>query len=88
MPRFVKNQELSVEEMGPETLLYEADSHRTIYLNETAALVWKLCDGTRTAQDLIDTLLESYPEARAELPRDVEQAVEMMLREGALLATR
>ena len=82
--RFAKNPNLFVEDMDEEMVLYEAGSHRAIYLNETATLVWRLCDGTRTVQELIEMLAENYPDARADLPRDIESAVEMLLREGAL----
>lgn len=82
--RFAKNPDLFVEDMDEEMVLYEAGSHRAIYLNETAAVVWKLCDGTRTVQELVQMLGENYPDARADLRRDIESAVEMLLREGAL----
>jgi hypothetical protein len=84
--RLAKNPDLFVEDMDEEILLYEAGSHRAIYLNETAALVWRLCDGTRTVQEVAEMLAENYPDARADLPRDIESAVEMLLREGALSA--
>jgi pyrroloquinoline quinone biosynthesis protein D len=83
--QFAKNPDLLVEDRDTEVLLYEAGAHRAIYLNDTAALVWKLCNGTRTVQDLIDLLSENYPDARADLPREIEQTVEMLLGDGALL---
>jgi len=82
--RFAKNPDLFVQEMDEEIVLYEAGSHRAIYLNETAAVVWRLCDGRRTVEDLVEMLTENYPDARADLPRDIESAVETLLREGAL----
>jgi pyrroloquinoline quinone biosynthesis protein D len=85
-PRFAKNPDLHVEDMDPEILLYERGSHRTIYLNETAAVVWKLCDGTRTLADVVGLLSDHYPEAGTALALEVEQTVEMLLREGALSA--
>jgi len=60
--RFAKNPDLFVEDMHEEMVLYEAGYQRAIYLNETAALV----------QGLIEMLVENYPDARADLPRDIE----------------
>ena len=38
---------------------------RAVYLNPTAALVWGLCDGSRSVHEIIRILGESYPEAVA-----------------------
>ena len=40
-------------------------------VNETAALVWGLCDGRRTVADLISLLAEAYPESAASIRQDV-----------------
>ena len=38
---------LILTEVPDELLIYDLDTHRAHCLNRTAALVWKLCDGTR-----------------------------------------
>jgi len=80
----MRSADFFVEDLQDETLLYRTGSQTAIYLNESAAVVWKLCDGTRSAKDIVDLLIESYPEAKASLPQDVEQAVSMLLDKGAL----
>jgi pyrroloquinoline quinone biosynthesis protein D len=82
----VRSSDFFVEEMHEEILLYKAGSHKAIYLNESAALVWKLCDGTKTVQDIADILSENFPDTGADLAHEIEQAVEMLLREGAVSA--
>jgi hypothetical protein len=82
----IQSSDFYVEEMEEEILLYKAGSHKAIYLNESAALVWKLCDGTKTAQDIFDILSENFPDAGGGLAHEIEQAVEMLLTEGALSA--
>lgn len=73
-----------LEEMDGETLLYRHSLKKLIYLNESAASIWKLCDGQRSVQDIVALLADAYPEAANTLPVDVDEALELLLREGAL----
>jgi pyrroloquinoline quinone biosynthesis protein D len=74
-----------VEEMEGENLLYRLGTHKAIHLNETATLIWKLCDGSRTVQDIVDLLNKEFPDAGADIAVDVREAVELLAGEGALL---
>jgi coenzyme PQQ synthesis protein D (PqqD) len=73
-----------LEEMDGETLLYRRASRKSIYLNESATTVWKLCDGQRTVQQIIDALGEVYPEAGGAIAADVWYAINGLVREGAI----
>ncbi len=44
-----RHKNLIVKELPDETLIYDLDSDKAHCLNQTAALVWKNCDGTRSA---------------------------------------
>lgn len=55
-PKARKNK-LIVKELRGEVLIYDEDNHKAHCLNETAALVWKLCDG-RTSIPKMTRLLE------------------------------
>jgi coenzyme PQQ biosynthesis protein PqqD len=74
-----------VEEMEAENLLYRLGAHKAIHLNDTATVIWKLCDGSRTVQDIIDMLKKEYPDSEAAVPADVREAIEQLIGEGALL---
>lgn len=43
---------LVVRELAEEVLVYDLDTHKAVCLNGSAAAVWKLCDGRRTAADI------------------------------------
>ncbi len=58
MPR-ARQDELVVEELQDETLVYDLKRHRARCLNRTAALVWRHCDG-RTSVAEVATLLEEH----------------------------
>ncbi len=53
-----------IEELDGENLLYRLGVHKAIHLNETATLIWKLCDGSRTMQEIMDLLKGEYPDAK------------------------
>src|SRR6187397_2685832 len=44
---------LVVQEMPDEVLVYDLDSNKAHCLNQSAALVWKSCDGTNTVGDIV-----------------------------------
>ncbi len=72
-----------VEELDGETLLYFHERKKVVYLNASAASVWKLCDGRRSTGDIVGMLSEAYPEAR-DIGNDVHEAIDSLVREGAL----
>jgi hypothetical protein len=43
---------LVVQEMPDEVLIYDLDRDKAHCLNNSAALVWKFCDGSRSAADI------------------------------------
>jgi coenzyme PQQ biosynthesis protein PqqD len=74
-----------IDELEGEHLLYRIGAHKAIHLNESASLIWKLCDGTRSMADIIAFLQQEYPEAQGSVVEDVRDAVEQLVSEGALL---
>jgi pyrroloquinoline quinone biosynthesis protein D len=74
-----------VEEMEGEHLLYRLGAHKAIHLNDTAALIWKLCDGTRTVEDIVHLLGKEYPDMEGQVGHDVRAAISVLEHEGALL---
>jgi hypothetical protein len=44
-PPRMRTQRLIIDELPDEVLVYDLDRHKAHCLNQTAALVWKLCDG-------------------------------------------
>jgi len=73
---------LEVEDTGDEVLVYLPGSDKTLFLNETAALVWRLCDGQRTGTQMIELLTEAYPEAQAEIGPQVQAALADFIERG------
>ena len=76
---------LVLENASDEILLYDPRMHKAIRLNETAAAIWKLCDGTRTVKDLVNCFASEYPSTWSSIACDVQEATEALLGEGALV---
>ena len=51
MPR-ARQDELVVEELQDETLVYDLERHKAHCLNRTSALVWQRCDGRTTVAEV------------------------------------
>ena len=51
-----RKNDIVVQELKDETLIYDLKTSKAYCLNETSALVWQLCDGTRTISDISDEL--------------------------------
>lgn len=77
------NTEFSLEEIDDELLLYHPAKTKAVYLNETAALVWQLCDGQRSVGEIVSLLEENYPESDT-IGTDVQQTLQQLADNGAV----
>jgi hypothetical protein len=60
-----------LEKIDNEITVYHPTLTTSLYLNETGALIWELCDGQRSTADIIDLLVDVYPESRSQIHADV-----------------
>lgn len=73
-----------LEAIDNELLLFHPVQTTVMYCSETASLIWRLCDGQRTVEEIAALLVDAFPEAAEEIPGDVEAALEQFLRHGAI----
>ncbi len=71
-----------LEQLENELLLYHPGRTVTLYCNDTAALVWQLCDGTLTSDQIAQLLSEQYPEAS--VAEDVQATLRAFAHHGAI----
>ena len=66
-----------LEMMDGELLMFSPGEAQILYCNQTASLIWQLCDGERTVQEIVEMLAAAFPEAeqriRAEAPATLEK---------------
>lgn len=73
-----------LETIDNELLLYHPAETKVMYCNESASLIWQLCDGQHTVQEIIDLLIEAYPTAAGDIANDVQETVQQFLDHGAI----
>jgi len=80
----LRNQDFRLEKMDNELLLFNPKSTNILYLNETASLIWQLCDGQRNVTELVSLLTETFPEAGTNIKKDVEDTITLFKKHGAI----
>jgi hypothetical protein len=68
-----------LEEFDGEITVYHPTLATSLYLNETGALVWNLCDGSRSVSEIIALLSSHYPESSAQIELDVLALVNRLI---------
>lgn len=51
--------------LDDEILVYHPAGMTAFALNETASVIWQLCDGERPVAEIVEILQQAYPEAAA-----------------------
>ncbi|GAB4272624.1 MAG: hypothetical protein Kow0080_19290 [Candidatus Promineifilaceae bacterium] len=74
----------TIEELDGELLLFHPLSQKILRTNKTGALVWQLCDGTRTVNELAALLAAAFPDGGDGLRADVAEIVQAFVAHGAL----
>jgi hypothetical protein len=73
-----------IETLEGEIVLLHPTRNIIIHGNQTGALIWQLCDGTRTMDEIVEILSTAYPEARTEIQVDVPAIIQTLMSRGAL----
>jgi len=63
-----RKEGLVIQEMPDEVLVYDLNTNKAHCLNETAAMVWKSCDGKNTVSDISQTMAQKL---NASVPEDL-----------------
>jgi hypothetical protein len=81
IPRHTPGYELA--DLDGECMVYSTAAAKALYLNDTASMIWKLCDGERTVDAIEQLLRGAYPDAAA-LHDDVAAALHMLVDNGVV----
>lgn len=80
-----QSEDCLLEDMDGELLLYDPSSAVTLHLNGSSAIVWELCDGQRTTQDIIDLVQQTYPDQATQIGQDVTSVVDDLSERNVLV---
>jgi hypothetical protein len=73
-----------VEPVEDGLVAQSADGEAVHLLNVTAALIWELCDGTRTVDDIVFEVARRTREDPQRIRQDVTEALSMLGERGLL----
>ena len=68
--------DLVLQEVGDEGLLYDREGALVHILNMTALFAWKLCDGTRSVEEVAEAVRSGF---RGTATQDVRRDIEGLL---------
>lgn len=71
-----------LERIDGEATVYHPTLTTAVYLNDTGALIWELCDGDRTVSDIIEAIGRQYPESRTQIETDVTTLICQLTERG------
>lgn len=69
---------VSAEVVGHDYVLHDGATGQVHFLNQTAALVWDLCDGTRTLREIAAEVARLYGRPADVVVPDVQRAVGLL----------
>ena len=71
-------------ELDGEVSLYNPAQEEVTVLNGTASDVWYLCDGTLSAEEIVELLASSYAVPAETIRGEVEQTIATLRKAGLL----
>lgn len=80
----LRQPDYRLETIDDELLLFHPAETQVLYCNQSASVIWQLCDGQRTAQEIAALLSDAYPESADEIARDVEVTLQTFLEYGTI----
>jgi hypothetical protein len=67
------------ETLDGEIVMLSPTGSDILHLNETSALIWRLCDGQRTVDEMIALLQAAYPDAAGEIADEVPATLKIFI---------
>ena len=68
-----------LEHIDGEIAVYHPTLATSLYLNDTGALIWELCDGKRCIAEIIEILTTAYPESAERIGDDVRALIDRLV---------
>ncbi|MCP4337732.1 MAG: PqqD family protein [Desulfobulbaceae bacterium] len=72
------------EEIDNEHIIYNPVSMEACQFNKTSAMIWELCDGKHSIQQISDILEEIFTEQNGDISGDVSSLVKSLVESNVL----
>ena len=73
---------LQIQEVDGEILVLDRENNEIHQLNNTASLIWKLCDGDHTYDEIAEIIVDNYDVMLEEVVQDIATTVETFYEKG------
>ena len=60
-----------MEELDDEVLLYNPANNKTLYINKSASVIWQLCNGEQSVEEIIKMIEDAYPGNEVDMRQDI-----------------
>ncbi len=80
----IQNPNYVLDRQENEYQLLDIDQQTSIFINESASLIWQLCNGEQTVSQIKTMIKDSYPDMADTIDEGVDQTVEMLESHQAL----
>jgi len=81
----VQNTDAVIKDLGAETLLYIADTKTIHILNPTARLIWELCGGAHTVEEMETAIRSQFDVPQGhDVRQDIEQTLTELAQKGLI----
>lgn len=74
-----------MEIVDGEVLLYDPNRTQAIYLNSTAALIWGLCDGSRSLRDIAQLIETGYADSGVDVLKEISITLKRLQEYGVVV---
>lgn len=67
----IRNDSCHMEELDDEVLLYNPANNKTLYINKSASVIWQLCNGEQSVEEIIKMIEDAYPGNEVDMRQDI-----------------
>ncbi len=82
----IRNESCHMEELDDEVLLYNPANNKTLYINKSASVIWQLCNGEQSVEEIINMVQGAYPSNEEDLRKDILDTLKNLAENGAVSA--
>jgi len=80
----IRNDSCHMEELDDEVLLYNPANNKTLYINKSASVIWQLCNGEQSVEEIINLIQDAYPSKDDDLRQDILETLKNLTENDAV----
>jgi hypothetical protein len=86
MAPYAQASNLDVHEVPDGYVIYQTEQDRVHYLNNSAAVIFELCDGKHGSDDIVALVADAF-ELAPSMHAEIRSGLDSLVREGLVLSS-